>query len=330
MKSRKNNLRLLGLSTERGFTSIEAAVAALVFMIITSSLYMLFTRTQKTFVSQHQLVAAQQNARAALDYITEAISLAGFGIPTPQVYQMIVGATDTLTNNGNKSAFADFGTFSATSTPVDATQIYLKGCFSKVYGSLNTGLTVPNNSDTNFVTQTSTLTIAPLNGSFSVNDNAMIYDTNPGSNVHPFFWVYGTITSLTNNGTTPPTISATIQFTDGTIPGTSPFGTYSFTQGAMIYKIETRAFRLNGNNIEVSDNNNTYETLIDHVSQLAFHYYDNTGTEITPPLSTLAARATIQKVLIQITAQGVNLDMQTKQPLAVTYASTATPRNFQF
>lgn len=317
---------------KQGFSTVEAVLAAMVFLMITSSIYVLFNRSQRVFVSQNQLVAAQQNARSALDYMTETISLAGFGVPSPQVYQTIVRAADLTSSDGignvNKSAFTDFGTFSASSASVDATHIYLKGCFGKIYGSLIGGLSIPTGSST-FPSTSANLNVGLMAGSFSTNDKVMMYDFNPNGLI-PFYWVYGTISSISTVSSSPPVVQLTIQFTDGTIPGSGPFGGYNFGQGTMIYKVETRAYRLNGTVIEVSDNGNPYETLIDHVSSLAFHYFDSTNTEITPPINTIQGRAAIQKVTIQLTTQAVSNDTQTNQPLTVTYSSTATPRNFQF
>lgn len=318
--------------SEGGFSLLELMVAALLFLVISSSVYVLFSRSQKAFVSQEDLVAAQQNARAAMDYVTEAISQAGYGVATPQVYATIVQADPTSnlpTSDGNTSAFADFGSFNATNTPVDATHIFLKGCFSKTFGALTNPFLIPTGSLT-FPPTSMTVGVSPLSGSFSVGDQVMLYDVDPGSIFFPFTWIYGTISSVTTPAGTPPVQNLGLSMTDGTAPGTGPYGGYTVTQGTLIYKIETRSFRLNGNALEVSDNNNPYETLIDHVSALTFHYYDSTGTEITPPISTLAARASIQKVLIQITAQSVKNDMQSGQPLSVTYSSDATPRNFSF
>ncbi len=314
-----------------GFSMLELMIAALLFIVITASVYVLFTRSQKTFVSQQQLVAAQQNARAAMDYITENISLAGYGVPTPQVYTTVAQADPTIplpTSDVNTSAFADFDTFSTTTAPVDGTHLFLKGCFSKTFGSVTLGLLIPYGSAT-FPATSATLNVSPVSGNFSVGDRIMFYDINPGG-VIPFFWVYGTVSSITSVTTSPPVIALGVSLTDGTIPGTSPFGGYTITSGAAIYKVETRAFRLNGSDLEVSDNGNPYETLVDHVNALSFRYYDISGNQITPPINTLTGRASIQKISIQITTQSVRNDMQSGRALNVTYSSNATPRNFVF
>jgi type II secretory pathway pseudopilin PulG len=328
MKTKIDKSNKWALAAKEGFSLLEVVIATLVFTIIGSSIVVLVTRSQKVFVSQQQMLSTQQNARKSLDYITENISQAGYGVASPQASQALTGQNPLIggnfpVDNGKTSAFADFVAFDAGTMPVDATHIFLKGCFGKVYGSLTAAYTVPGGSV--FPMPTTTLVVGVLNGTFSANDTVMMYDFSPSTS--RFYWVYGTVSSVAS--VTPPLINATINFTDGTSPGGAT-GMYTFGQGAMIYKVETRAFRLNGDVLEVSDNGNPYETLIEHVNQLWFRYFDNTNTEIASPLSTLQDRARIETVQIQITAQSVNNDMQTKLPLRVTYSSTATPRNFQF
>lgn len=333
-KEKLHNPSKASSPASRGFSTLELLMAAVLFTVIGSSIVTLFTRSQKVFVSQQQLVSAQQNARKALDYITGTIGLAGYGVASPQVFQTVM-QRDPLApgnfpvDNPMTSAFADFGTFNPISNPIDSTSVFMKGCFRKAYGSLSAGFSIPTGSPS-FVPTTQTLRISPVTGAlFEDGDRVMMYDTNPDFPID-FFWVYGTISSVSTVSSTPPQVDATILFADGTIPGTGPLGGYSFGPGTMIYKVETREFRLNGDILEVSDNGNPYETLIDHVSQLSFRYFDSSNTEIATPVSTLRDCARIQTIQIQITAQSVNNDMQTKQPLRVTYSSTATPRNFKF
>ncbi|MBZ5534805.1 MAG: hypothetical protein LAO31_02525 [Acidobacteriia bacterium] len=332
-KEKLHNPSKASSPASRGFSMLELLMAALLFTVIGSSIVTLFTRSQKVFVSQQQLVSAQQNARKALDYITGTIGLAGYGVASPQLFQTVMHRDPLVpgnypVDNPMTSAFADFGSFNPVSNPIDSTNVFMKGCFRKVYGALSAGFSIPKGS-TSFVPTTQTLRISQVAGAFEDGDQVMMYDTNPDLAID-FFWVYGTISSVATVSSTPPQIDATILFADGTIPGTGPLAGYSFGSGTMIYKVETREFRLNGDILEVSDNGNPYETLIDHVNQLSFRYFDSSNTEIASPVSTLRDCARIQTVQIQVTAQSVNNDMQTKQPLRVTYSSTATPRNFQF
>lgn len=320
-------IRRLRAKAEQGFTTVELVLSAMMFLMISSSIYVLFTRSQKVFVSQQQLVAAQQNARAALDYLTETISLAGSGLPTPALYTSL-GASDPDNANSNRSAFSNYGTFSVANSPMDQTHLYVKGNFSRIYGGLKSSVTFPAGSSSvcSAVGSSPGFTVEPLPvgspvGTFSTNDTFFLYDVNPGG-TPPVYWAYGTLSAGSGGSS-----SFTMAISDCTPPGASG---YTFGQGTIVYKIDTKAFRLNGDVIEVSENGQPYETLVDHVANVAFRYFDKTNKEITNCATGVAVRSLVQKVQIQITTQAVNNELQSKKPLQVTYSSTATPRNSNF
>ena len=61
-----------------GFTLVELLVVIAVFSIVMTGIYSIFVRSNRAYLSQEQLVAAQQEARSALDILGREIRMAGF------------------------------------------------------------------------------------------------------------------------------------------------------------------------------------------------------------------------------------------------------------
>jgi hypothetical protein len=315
-----------------GFTTVEMAISALLFLLIGASMFQFFNHSQKIFVSQNQMVAMQQNARTAMDYMTETISLAGTGLPSLALYAGAVKAPPpaSLYLNPNTSAFSDFGsTIDVPVGPVAPNDIILKGNFSKIYGSVTDshGVAFPPGSATvcSFNTPfspTFPVESMPPNSSFSVGDKVAVYDFNPASNPS-FYWAYGTVTSGGSS-------SVTLSVNDCTPPG----GGYTFGQGALVYRIDTREFKLNGNLLQVSENGQPFETLADHVSALNFSFFH--GPILIGDCGSMFHRSQIDRIQIQITAQTVDRDYQVdkvaanRNYLQVTFTSSASPRNLTY
>lgn len=61
-----------------GFTLVELLVVIAVFSIVMTGIYSIFVRSNRVYLSQEEIVAAQQEARSALDILGREIRMAGF------------------------------------------------------------------------------------------------------------------------------------------------------------------------------------------------------------------------------------------------------------
>lgn len=77
--------------SDRGFTLVELLVAMAVGLIVLSATYGVFTLQGKTFSTQERVAEMQQNARAAMDFMTREIRMAGYD-PTGSAGSGIVSA----------------------------------------------------------------------------------------------------------------------------------------------------------------------------------------------------------------------------------------------
>ncbi|UCE82659.1 MAG: prepilin-type N-terminal cleavage/methylation domain-containing protein [Deltaproteobacteria bacterium] len=62
----------------QGFTLVELLVVLAIFGIIMGGIYSVFVRSNRVYISQEEIVAAQQEARSALDILGREIRMAGF------------------------------------------------------------------------------------------------------------------------------------------------------------------------------------------------------------------------------------------------------------
>ncbi|MBW2579523.1 MAG: prepilin-type N-terminal cleavage/methylation domain-containing protein [Deltaproteobacteria bacterium] len=86
MKSRKLHVCQQGnhseaprtcLGCHRGFTLVELIVVIGIFSIVMAAIYSVFVRANRVYISQEEVVAAQQEARSALDILGREIRMAG-------------------------------------------------------------------------------------------------------------------------------------------------------------------------------------------------------------------------------------------------------------
>jgi type IV pilus assembly protein PilW len=73
-----DDTNLLHLDCRQGFTLVELLVVIAVFTIVMGAIYSIFVRSNRVYVSQEQVVAAQQEARSGLDILGREIRMAGF------------------------------------------------------------------------------------------------------------------------------------------------------------------------------------------------------------------------------------------------------------
>ena len=62
----------------QGFTLVELIVVIAIFSVVMTGVYSVFVRSNRAYISQEQVVAAQQEARSALDILGREIRMAGF------------------------------------------------------------------------------------------------------------------------------------------------------------------------------------------------------------------------------------------------------------
>ncbi len=65
------------LGCHRGFTLVELIVVIAIFSIVMAGIYSVFVRANRIYISQEEVVSAQQEARSALDILGREIRMAG-------------------------------------------------------------------------------------------------------------------------------------------------------------------------------------------------------------------------------------------------------------
>ena len=65
------------LGCRRGFTLVELIVVIAMFSIVMAAIYSVFVRSNRVYISQEEVVAAQQEARSALEILGREIRMAG-------------------------------------------------------------------------------------------------------------------------------------------------------------------------------------------------------------------------------------------------------------
>jgi len=65
------------LGCHRGFTLVELIVVIAIFSIVMGGIYSVFVRSNRVYISQEEVVAAQQEARSALEILGREIRMAG-------------------------------------------------------------------------------------------------------------------------------------------------------------------------------------------------------------------------------------------------------------
>jgi len=65
------------LGCRRGFTLVELIVVIAMFSIVMAAIYSVFVRSNRAYISQEEVVAAQQEARSALEILGREIRMAG-------------------------------------------------------------------------------------------------------------------------------------------------------------------------------------------------------------------------------------------------------------
>jgi prepilin-type N-terminal cleavage/methylation domain-containing protein len=65
------------LGCHRGFTLVELIIVIGIFTIVMAAIYSVFVRSNRVYISQEEVVAAQQEARSALEILGREIRMAG-------------------------------------------------------------------------------------------------------------------------------------------------------------------------------------------------------------------------------------------------------------
>ena len=82
----------------KGYTVAELLVVLFIMMIVITAVYLLFFTSQRTYTAQDQLVEAQQNARQAIELMTQELRLASYdpNVNRPAGARIIAATPTTL------------------------------------------------------------------------------------------------------------------------------------------------------------------------------------------------------------------------------------------
>ena len=294
-----------------GFGFLELMFALTIALAIGVTAFQLWTQNQNAFNDQNLVVQAQANTRGTAMQIEQDLTMIGQGVP---VYS---------------------STFDT--TPIEAVQPILSGSnATAVYfraGKTNafTEVATTPNIDLTIGASTS-LTVANA----SLFSNALGTSTPQGRFVYiwgqtsnGWGWVRAQLTSIT---TATNTISVTPAQT-GT-SGLDPNGFTRFTKKPTVSLEEGESFYLSGNSVvrgTVTDFTNpttpefgATKTIANNITALTFAYYDKNNNLVNP--NTLADRATITRVDVQVTTQTARFLSNNIQPTFPGLVRT-NPRN---
>ena len=68
------------MKQENGFTLIELLVAMAITAVVAAAIYSVYHTQQRTYLAQQEIVAMQQNLRAAMQLMEREIRMAGYGL----------------------------------------------------------------------------------------------------------------------------------------------------------------------------------------------------------------------------------------------------------
>lgn len=267
-------------SNENGFTLIELLVATAIFGLVISGMYTVYLSTQKTTINQSELVDVQQNLRVTTDFITKDIKMAEALIPSGNT-GIASGSGATTLNLVTASSFYAFARIGSD------IEIAAGGG-----NNISFNITVPSSVD--YFTAGDTIRIIrPQNG-------AQPYDPTTGNEL--------VVDSVNRGG---PTIiidnfanSAAVQYKAGDIIA---------RVGAGAPDPSTITWSLNAaNELQRARDGGAAEVMAENISNLAFSYLLDDGSETAAPADTELDN--IRAVRVTLTADTVQqLDRQTRQ-----------------
>lgn len=214
---------------QKGLSLIEMLIALVIGAIVIAGVYQTFTAQQKSFLAQEQVSEAQQSARAVMDIIARDIRMAGFGMPG----WVAAGVANSITIN--QGAPADFT---------------IVGVFSSPIGKLSNAATMGQNQ-----------IVLDRSVDLTQGDWLLIFESDrpvPGiltaAQTLGTPLMYHTVVVAAATGTYPAGSNILID-SDGSTP--SPWTPASpdnldktFRANALVYRVGTVHYQLNGNNIE--------------------------------------------------------------------------------
>ena len=224
----RDPLKILG-EKQKGLSLIEMLIAMVIAVVIIAGVYRTFAVQQKTFVVQEQVAEAQQNVRAVMDLIARDIRMAGFGMPGWAVAGLISRLTITQTS------------------PADFTIV---GVFSSPIALLDQNTNIGDSQIR-----------LDHEVDFTEGDNLLIFESDrpvlpilPAGSVLAAPLRYATVVVSAATGTYPAGTSIAID-ADGTTP--SPWDPSvsegldkPFRQNALVYRVGTVRYQLNGTRLE--------------------------------------------------------------------------------
>lgn len=94
-------------SKEAGFTLIELLMAMVIGLVVIGGLFNLVISQTKTYTIQNQLIEMQQNARIGLDYMVNALQMAGYDPLRAEIFGITKYENNILADSNDAGLFLE-------------------------------------------------------------------------------------------------------------------------------------------------------------------------------------------------------------------------------
>lgn len=261
----------------KGFTLIELLVATVIFGLVITGMYGVYSSTQKTTINQGELVDVQQNLRVASDFISRDIKMA----------EALISAGNTGIVTGSNATSLNLSTISSLYAYARISADLEIPAGTAAATDFNFSISVPATVDY-FEATDVVRVVRPQNGAQPLDTDLIVSGVSRA----------GPTITLNNFAT-----ANAVQYKAGDIIA---------RVGAGAPDPSTIVWNLNGTDLQRNRDGAGAEIMAENISSLAFSYLLDNGTEIAAPSA--ADLDNIRAVRVTLTADTARqLDGQTRQ-----------------